>query len=154
MRPGKRDATTEAGTNIEGGESLIFTRHQKYYRFFIRPLRSLEFVADESAADAYAHAVLKFLSCAASEKNARKLVRYLPDPLTIEILRDTETASTSVSHAECVTEISRQFRMSEQNASIVTQTVIRSVKSAVGGIILMEVAESLAEDWAAVIEDA
>jgi hypothetical protein len=53
-----------------------------------------------------------------------------------------------------VTEISRQFQISEENALIVTQTVIRSVKSAVGGIILMEVAESLAEDWAAVIEAA
>jgi hypothetical protein len=154
MWPGKRNATTEAGTNMEGGESLSFTRRQKYYRFFIRPLESLEFVADASAADAYTRTVVKFLSGSATDKCARKLNRYLPVPLTTETLRDKETAPASVSHAECVTEISRQFQISEENALIVTQTVIRSVKSAVGGIILMEAAESLAEDWAAVIEDA
>jgi hypothetical protein len=117
-------------------------------------LRSLEFVADASAADAYTRTVVKFLSGSASDKSARKLKRYLPVPLTTETLRDKKTAPASVSHAECVTEISRQFQISEEDALIVTQTVIRSVKSAVGGIILMEVAESLAEDWAAVIEDA
>lgn len=154
MLTGKRSATTEAGKNSVPGEPFNSTRYRKYNRFFIRPLINLEFVADESAADAYTRTVVKFLSGSASDKSARKLSRYLPVPLTTETLRDKETAPASISHAECVTEISRQFRISEENASIVTQTVIGSVKSAVGWIVLTEVAESLAEDWAAVIEAA
>lgn len=152
IRPENTAGPNRAGARRSSGALNHSLQHLNYQLFFIRPLRNLEFIRDEPTADAITRAVLRILSCAVSEEHARKLTRHLPDPLSMEILRGARKAPSPVSHGECVAAISEQFHISEENAVLLTQTVLGSTKCAVGQIILTEVMKSLGEDWCTAIE--
>lgn len=139
----------DAGLNpgAKEGHFSTSTLNWNYRHFFIRPLKNLDCIPDESTADAVTRAVLGILCCAVSEKTARRLTRHLPNPLTLQSLRDVQQDSSPVSHDECIVAISRKFQISQENAARLTQTVLDSVKCAVGEIILTESAKALGEDW-------
>lgn len=147
MQPENQIVPTKWNTGAKSGISANPSRDWNYRQFFIRPLKNLDFIPDETTADAMARAVLGMLCSAVSEKNAGRLIRHLPNPLTVESLRGARTGSDPASHGQCVAEIARKFHIPEEHAVQLTRTVLLSTKCAVGEIILMEAAESLGEDW-------
>jgi hypothetical protein len=147
MQPAYPIESTPSNPGVQDESLAASARNWNYRQFFIRPLKNLECIRDDSTADAVIRTVVGILCCAVSEKNARRLIRHLPNPLTLQTLRGVRQDPSPVSHDECVAVISRKFQVSPETAARLTQTVLDSVKCAVGEIILLESAKSLGEDW-------
>lgn len=143
-------ARAEAAPPNEAATEQLTVKYQR----FIQEIQSLDFVNDESMADAAAKAVLGHLASRLQEPQARKLTQNLPDPLTYEKLRGQQMNVNPISAEQFFTDISEQFQISSDRARNLVNKVLHLAKDTVEEQALSEVNQSLPSDWTNVMQAA
>jgi uncharacterized protein (DUF2267 family) len=114
------------------------------YEQMIDQVRELDFVGDREKADATIKAVWGVIASAVDEDTAQELTGNLPDPLTLEKLRGHQVRPTRIRPDEFVTEMSRQFRLTEEQARQLIDRVLEVGKHALPEETIADLKEALA----------
>jgi uncharacterized protein (DUF2267 family) len=124
------------------------------YQEFIDDIKVLDFIKDDNTADAAIKAVLGIMAGSIKEEDAKFITGALPEPLRYQKLRGHRKQMTAVTFEQCISRIAQEFDMNESRARILTDTVLRSTRAALGGDRLGQVEEILPESWRDAIEHA
>ncbi len=124
------------------------------YQEFVKDVKALGFVEDEATAGAAVKAVLGIMASSLDEEDAGKITEALPEPLNLSKLRGQQVRAKPVDFNYCVAEIAQQFKLDEEQARELADTVLRTTRAALGSKKLGEVEDILPESWRAAIEHA
>ncbi len=124
------------------------------YDHFIEDVRNLDFIRDRVTADAAVKAVLGIIASRMSSEDARQFTSRLPDPLNLDVLRSHQRRELGISPEEQVGVIRAQFKLTEDQAQVLVDTVLRNVKEAVGEETFSNLSQYLPSDWMAAIQRA
>ena len=121
------------------------------YQDFIDEVEELEFIEDREISEAAVKAVLGIMVSHIDEELAYKIVRRLPDPLTMEKLRGRQTRVVPITVDEYVAEISALFKLDEDRARQVIDAVLHVAKAIAGDGEFDELRKKMPGDWADVL---
>ena len=124
------------------------------YQEFIDDIRVLDFIKDERAADAAIKVVLGSMAGSIRKEDAKVLTSALPEPLHFSAPKGMQKNKAAVSFNQCISKIAQDFDINESRARILTETILRSTRAALGGDRLGQVEEMLPESWRIAIEHA
>lgn len=118
------------------------------YIEFVKQVRDLDFIADETSADAAVKAVLGILASELREPQARILAEKLPAPLTFEKLRSHQRKTAiMISADDYIQEIADQFNLNREQAKQLVGKVLHLAKITVGSEGMDAVEKTLPDDW-------
>ncbi|MBI1912916.1 MAG: DUF2267 domain-containing protein [Deltaproteobacteria bacterium] len=124
------------------------------YKRFLQDVKVLDFITTSDEADAVVKAVLGILASSMEEPEARKFTGNLPQPLTYERLRGMQTKTIAPSLDQIVSEIGNQFRLENDQAKRLVDTVFHTTRTVIGENVLTEVESDLPTDVAKELENA
>lgn len=124
------------------------------YERFVQEVQKLDFIRDRETADAAVKAVLGTLASRMNEMDARKLTDRLPEPLKYENLRSHQRRDLGISPDQQVGVIQAQFRLKEEQARILVDTVLRCTRDMIGEDLFFELSEHMPSEWAETIQRA
>jgi uncharacterized protein (DUF2267 family) len=116
------------------------------YEQMIDQIMQLDCVGDRETADAMIKAVWGVIASTVDEDTTRKLAENLPDPLDFEKLRGHQARPTQIGPDEFVVEMSRQFRLSEEQARQLIERVIEVGEEALPEEVIADLREALTPD--------
>ncbi|NLL13755.1 MAG: DUF2267 domain-containing protein [Fibrobacter sp.] len=124
------------------------------YQILLQKVAALNFVSDESRADAMIKSVLGQFASRMTEEHAQKFTADLPEPLDYEKLRGHQAYVSSISLDQFITNVSEQFDIRQEQVQTLVSTIFHTIKVD----ILKEKSsfwqQWLPSDWAVVIKDA
>jgi len=124
------------------------------YQILLQKVAALNFVSDETRADAMIKSVLGQYSSRMTDEHARTFAADLPEPLDFEKLRGHREFVSSLSLDQFVTNVSEQFDIRKEQVQTLVSTIFRTIKLD----ILKEKScfwqQWLPPDWAEIIKDA
>lgn len=141
---------TEPGT--AAGERAEKLGRPIEYSNFINAASSLTFIRDEAQAEAAVKAVLGILASRLEEREARRLVASLPDPLSLESLRGHQASVADLSVEQYYGSLAKQFQISTDQAQVLAVTILRLVKEALDFEGMRDIERSLPGEWTDLIE--
>lgn len=124
----------------------------KSYEDFLDAVENLDFIEDTDTADAAVKAVLGIMASRVDEKTARKLTDNLPAPLTFEKLRGHQVRPVQLSVRDYVAEIASEFNLTQDQARILIDTVLRTTKEHIGEEVVRQVEVGMPFRWAVFVE--
>jgi uncharacterized protein (DUF2267 family) len=116
------------------------------YEQMIDQVMELDFVGNREQADAMIKAVWGVIASTVDEDTARELTENLPEPLNLEKLRGHQARPTRINPDEFVMEMSRQFRLPEEQARQMIDRVIEVGKHVLPEDTISDLKEALAPD--------
>lgn len=124
------------------------------YQILLQKVAALNFVSDETRADAMIKSVLGQYSSRMTDEHARTFAADLPEPLDFEKLRGHREFVSSLSLDQFITNVSEQFDIRKEQVQTLASTIFRTIKMD----ILKEKSyfwqQWLPPDWAVIIKDA
>jgi len=122
------------------------------YQEFLDDIKALDFIKDDRTADAAIRAVLGSMTGSIRKEDAAFITGALPGPLQLSTLKGGQKKRSPISFDQCISKIAQEFDMNESRARILTDTILRSTRAALGGDRLGQVEEILPESWRVAIE--
>jgi uncharacterized protein (DUF2267 family) len=123
------------------------------YKKIIANVRKLEFMPDESTADAMVKAVLGHLARQMEERSARAFARDLPEQINYNVLLGHQTHPFSISLERVARNLKHQFRITSEQATSLITSVLRQAKTGVPNGRVHCWAEGLPHEWVELIEN-
>lgn len=124
------------------------------YEKYLKAVEMLDFVDSTESADSKVKAVLGTLASRLHDREARMLIEHLPEPLTYERLVGHRVSITDITTEQFIRDIQQQFRLDEDEAILLIDTVLGVAKEDLDEETLREIENSLPEDWARLIKEA
>ncbi len=121
------------------------------YEKYLKAVEMLDFVDSTESADSKVKAVLGILASRLHDREARMLVEHLPEPLTYDKLVGHRVDITT---EKFIRDIQQQFRLDEDEAILLIDTVLGVAKEDIEEKTLREIENSLPEDWSRLIKEA
>lgn len=118
------------------------------YQEFLDEVRALQLFDNEWHRDAAIKAVLGMVASRMQLTQARKMTELLPEPLTLEKLRSHQNTPTPLSIAEYVRSVGQQFKLTDEQARQLINTVWQLAKDSMGADNFVELSKNLPGDWA------
>jgi len=99
------------------------------YQKLLGIVESLDFIPDESTANAAIKAVLGIMLSSMRQEDAQRVAHAFPEPLTLERLRGHQIRPIRISPDYYITELALQFRFTHEQAAQLASTILHEVKS-------------------------
>ncbi len=124
------------------------------YQQILQRVHTLDFVENRERADAMIKAVLGTLASRMRSPLAHQFANDLPEPLDYETLRGHQAHSTNSTTEQFFRGICSQFRLSEDHARTLVQTVLHCAKDHQPIEEIESWEQGLPADWVALLEKA
>lgn len=124
------------------------------YAVLISEVRGLPFIGDDDAADAAIKSILGHIASRMSARDAEHMTARLPAELSYQKLRGRQKHPTTISAERFLIDLGEQFMIGRDQALLLVDTLIHSLKHHVGPHALIEWEDALPDDWADLVAHA
>lgn len=124
------------------------------YEKYLKAVEMLDFVDSTESADSKVKAVLGTLASRLHDREAKMLIEHLPEPLNYEKLVGHQATITDITTEQFIRDIQQQFRLDEDEAILLIDTVLGVAKEDIDEETLRDIENSLPDDWSRLIKEA
>ncbi len=117
------------------------------YQEFIQRARELDFIEDDTTADAAVKAVLGIMATTLDQTHAQRVAQALPEPLSLWRLRGHQQREHTIPLNEAIDVVAGQFRFSHEESDQLFHEIIACTREALPEEIVLEAQQNLPEDW-------
>lgn len=122
------------------------------YNELMQSVRKFNFIGNEERADAAVKATMGIVASNMSEEDAKEFVNYLPEPLTLDRLRNHQVYQNKVSPKDHIQIVATQFNIAEGEAQKLVENVLSATKQGLSQEQVKTWKQKMPEDWSAFLD--
>ena len=122
------------------------------YNTFTQSTRNLDFIHDDSTADAAVKAVFGVMTSKMGEEQAKEFISFFPGPWPYDKLRSHQERPTEIDPNEYMEVIASQFDLNRQQAEELVRNLLHTTKENLPEEKVASWESMLPEDWSIMVE--
>lgn len=122
------------------------------YNELMQSVKKFNFIQNEDQADAAVKATMGIVASSMSEEDAKEFVNYLPEPLTLDRLRNHQVYQNKVSPKDHIQIVATQFNIDEGEAQKLVENVLSSTKQGLSDEQVKTWKQKMPKDWSSFLD--